>query len=230
MTTIQGVTSQLLRTMPLPEPKEGSKDHRGCALVVAGSPEVPGAALLAGTSALRAGAGKLQIATARTIALHLGLAVPEAMVVGLAESADGGLDHRAATERLLPMMKKCDAILIGPGMVEHEPTTLLTLALVAAFTSGALVLDAAAVCDLRQHADAVRACQGHVVITPHAGEMAQLLERKREQVEADPLDAARTAARLLGAVVVMKGAKTHIVGPGGEEWCYEGWSGDLGLR
>jgi len=57
------VTPELLRTMPLPRHKEGDdKDGRGRVLVVAGSVEVPGAALLSGIGALRAGAGKLQIA------------------------------------------------------------------------------------------------------------------------------------------------------------------------
>ena len=81
-----------LRDFPLPlHPDDGDKDERGRVLVVAGSPEVPGGALLAGVAALRAGAGKLQIATSASIAPHLGLAVPEALVIALPESADGGV-------------------------------------------------------------------------------------------------------------------------------------------
>ena len=64
-------------------------------LVIGGSVEVPGAALLAGIAALRAGAGKLQIATGRSVAPHLGLAVPEALVAGLPETEAGGLDPSA---------------------------------------------------------------------------------------------------------------------------------------
>lgn len=48
-------------------------------------------------------------------------------------------------------------------------------------------------------------------ITPHVGEMAQLLERNRDDIEADPLAPAREAADLLQAVMVMKGAETHVV-------------------
>lgn len=65
------------------------------------------------------------------------------------------------------------------------------------------------------------------MITPHAGEMAQLLEKSREEIEADPLAAAHAAAELLGAVVVMKGAQSWIVGPDGTAWLYEG--GGVGL-
>ena len=71
------VTPELLRSMPLPRHQEGDdKDGRGRVLVVAGSVEVPGAALLSGIGALRAGAGKLQMATCRSVAPHLGVAVP----------------------------------------------------------------------------------------------------------------------------------------------------------
>jgi ADP-dependent NAD(P)H-hydrate dehydratase len=76
----------VLRRMPLPEPgRETDKDARGRVLVVGGCPEVPGAALLAGVAALRAGAGQLQIATAASVAVPLGLAVPEARVFALPE-------------------------------------------------------------------------------------------------------------------------------------------------
>jgi len=221
------VTADLLRTMPLPRPREGSKDERGQVLVIAGSVEVPGAAVLAGTASLRAGAGKLQIATVKSVAGGLGLVVPEAMVIGLAEMADGGVDDAAAESRLLSTARKARAVLIGPGMTEGRATTSLTAALCSGASSSSFVLDAAALCDLRPHAREVRSCEGRSVITPHAGEMAQLLEKSREEIEADPLAAAHAAAELLGAVVVMKGAQSWIVGPDGTAWLYEG--GGVGL-
>ena len=60
------LTADLLRSIPLPQPEEGSKDGRGSVLVIAGSVEVPGAAILAATAALRAGAGKLTVATVKS--------------------------------------------------------------------------------------------------------------------------------------------------------------------
>ena len=85
--------------MPLPIPAAGDKDDRGRVLVVGGSVEVPGAALLAGTAALRAGAGKLQIATCRSIAPQLGLALPEALVIGLPETARAASPERGGRAR-----------------------------------------------------------------------------------------------------------------------------------
>lgn len=221
------LTAEVLRRMPLPQPKAGSKEGRGQVLIVAGSVEVPGATLLAAVSALRAGAGKLQVATVASVAPHLGLAVPESMVIGLSETADGGVEHAAATERLASKVEGADAVLIGPGMVEGEDATRLTVALLSKAPSRTFALDAASLVDLQQHAEIVRACQGRVVITPHAGEMAQLLDQSREEIESDPLKAARAAADLLRAVVIMKGAKTHIVDPDGHAWVYGG--GGTGL-
>src|SRR3954469_22049051 len=120
MSTPIEVTANLLKEWPLPRARDDSdKDGRGRVLVIAGSPEVPGAALLAGVAALRAGAGKLQIATAHSIALHLGLAVPEALVVALPETREGGMGPVTA-KLLVPRLERCDAVLIGPGMLDEE--------------------------------------------------------------------------------------------------------------
>lgn len=221
------LTAARLKERPLPVPQEGSKDERGSALVLGGSASVPGAALLAGVAALRAGAGKLKIATVGSAAMGMALAVPEAMVIGLPETAEGGVDGAGAAECLRKAAKGCDALLVGPGLMENGPTTALAVELLEALPSAAFILDAAAVCGLAAHADQVRRHKGRVVITPHAGEMAQLLDRSRDAVEADPLDAARAAANLLQAVVVMKGARTWIVDPEGARWLYEG--GGVGL-
>ena len=221
------LTAAKLREHPLPTPVEGSKDDRGSALVLGGSASVPGAALLAGVAALRAGAGKLKIATVRSAASGMALAVPEAMVIGLPETSDGEIDGGRALECLRTGAKGCDALLVGPGLLDSKPTTAMAVDLLQASQSATFILDAAAVCALASHADEVRRHTGRVVITPHAGEMAQLLDRSRDAVEANPLDAALAAADLLQVVVVMKGARTWIVDPQGARWLYEG--GGIGL-
>lgn len=221
------ITAERLRGIPLPMPHAGSKEERGSVLVVGGSVEVPGAAFLAGVAALRAGAGKLKIATVKSVAVAMALAVPEAMVIGLAETPDGGIDGEPAEDRLSVAAQSSDGILIGPGMIEREATTALTIALLRDRADASFILDAGAVCGLGPHAAVVRASGARVVITPHAGEMAQLLGRSREEVEADPLDAALSAATLLRAVVVMKGAESWVVDPQGSRWFYEG--GGVGL-
>lgn len=219
--------TELLSGMVLPQPQEGSKDGRGCVLAIAGSVEVPGAALLTGTAALRAGAGRLQIATVKSIGPMMGLMVPEALVIGLAEDPGGGIAAEPAATVLRSRVAACNALAIGPGMKQDHSAFQLTAELLSSASSSTFVLDAAALGDLRNCAAAVRACGERVVITPHAGEMAQILGRSRDSIEADPLEAAHTAAELLHAVVIMKGAQTEVVDPQGGAWHYEG--GGVGL-
>ena len=213
MSVATAVTADLLRGMPLPVLSDDSdKDERGRVLVVAGSREVPGGALLAGVAALRAGAGKLQIATAASVAPYLGLAVPEALVVALPEMPSGGIAPEAAP-LLFERVKRCDAILLGPGMMDEETVRDLVAALLDAIEGPAIILDAAALIYLRDIQDRLRRHGGRVVITPHAGEMAGLLGIDRREVVEDLLGAARKAAALTKAVVVLKGGSSSYRDP-----------------
>ncbi|GJE43201.1 NAD(P)H-hydrate dehydratase [Methylobacterium soli] len=211
------LTPATLRRMPLPRPQGGSKEERGRILVVGGSRELPGAPLLAGRAALRAGAGKLQVATLASLALGLGLALPEARVIGLDETQAGGIAP-AALETLLPRVAACAALLVGPGMMDAEAVARLTRDLLLGCDGPALVLDAAAMMRLRADAEALRRHRGRAIITPHPGEMAGLLGIDKREVEADPVGIARRTAASLGCIVILKGACTRICTPEGEAW------------
>lgn len=201
--------------MPLPDPDEGGdKEERGRVLVVGGAARLPGAPLLAGTAALRAGAGKLQVATTRPVALHLGVALPEALVLGVTESDGGGIAEEGARE-IAGYAERADCVLIGPGLVDDRAIERLTAVVLPAVTRGAVVLDAGALTPLAADPGILRHLDGRAVITPHSGEMAALLGRGKEDVEGDPAERARAAADTLGVVVALKGPVTHIAAPGG---------------
>ena len=214
--SVTEITREFLLARPLPEPeKEGDKQARGRVLVVAGSVEIPGAALLAGLGSLRTGAGILQIATCRSHAGHLGLAMPEAMVIGCKETNAGGIDP-ASAERLIELGSNSDAVLIGPGMTDPDAVAELTLAMLKRLNGPALVLDALAFSTLRAGDIPPGRTGGGIIVTPHSGEMAKFLDVRREEVDQDPLRAARRAAAALRAVVAMKGAETYVVSENGE--------------
>ena len=213
------VTAELLRGMPLPRHRDGEdKNQRGRVLVIGGSVEVPGGALLAGLAGLRAGAGKLQIATCRSVAPHLAVAVPEARVIGLEETPAGGISASEA-DRLATHCSRCDAVLLGPGMLDGEAVRQLTARLLDAATAACFVLDAAALQTLRQGEAPLRRHAGRLILTPHAGEMASLLGVKPEAVLADLLAAARQAAAGLQAVVAMEAGCTFIIRRRGAPAC-----------
>ena len=221
------VDEALLRGMPLPRHEDGEdKNERGRVAVLGGSAEIPGAVLLAGTAALRAGAGKLLVATARSVAAPLAIALPEARVIGLAETAAGGLAAEAA-DAMATHCGRCDALVLGPGMVDAEAVATLTAGLLERIEGVCFVLDAASLYRLAECRSALRGHAGRVVLTPHAGEMAGLLDVPQAAVKADPLGAARQAAADLQVVVAMKGGRTFVVTPQGQAWCCD--RGPVGL-
>jgi hydroxyethylthiazole kinase-like uncharacterized protein yjeF len=223
MSAATPVDAAFLRGMPLPRHEEGGdKDARGSVLVAGGSREVPGAVLLSGTAALRAGAGRLRLAICAGMAPPLALAVPEARVIGLPETPAGGI-AAAAAPLLLRYGAAARALVLGPGMTGGPDADAMVAALLHRLSGPALVLDAAALSPLMACRDALRRHAGRAIITPHDGEMARLLGIPRGAVQADPLGAARQAAALLQVVVVMKGGCTNIVSPEGEAWsCGQG--------
>ena len=217
----------LLGSFPMPcLPEDGDKEERGRLLIVGGSREVPGAALLAGLAGLRAGAGKLQIATGASISVELGVAVPEARVIGLAETAEGCLAE-AAIGPLLELAKEAQAIALGCGLQHGQAMESLLDALLAARLDCPLVLDATVLGSLAGRAEAVRAWPGGVMLLPHKGEMARLLACEAEEVEMDPLLAVRRAAETYGAVALVKGQYSFIAAPDGRSFRFEG--GGIGL-
>ncbi|CAD7720908.1 ADP-dependent (S)-NAD(P)H-hydrate dehydratase [Xanthomonas hydrangeae] len=219
---VRMLTAAALRSMPLPAPG-GDKEQRGRVLIVGGSMRVPGAVLLAGEAALRTGAGKLQIATAASVAPGMALAVPEALVLGLAQNGQGEIvrGHRA----LDAAMAACDAAVIGPGMASSA-TTVAMVKRAAEQAVCTLVLDAGAL------SRGLRAPIGRpfvlIVLTPHAGEMATLADDDKAAVEAAPGEYALAFAKKLRSVVIVKGADSFIAGPEGVLWMHRGGASGLG--
>ncbi|ASN02334.1 NAD(P)H-hydrate dehydratase [Xanthomonas citri pv. malvacearum] len=216
---VRMLTAAALRAMPLPAPG-GDKEQRGRVLIVGGSMRVPGAVLLAGEAALRTGAGKLQIATAASVAPGMALAVPEALVLGLAQNGQGEIarGHRA----LDGAMAACDAAVIGPGMASSATTTAMVRR-AAEQAVCTLVLDAGAL------SRGLRAAIGRpFVLTPHAGEMATLAGDDKAAVEAAPGAYALKFAQKLRSVVIVKGPDSFIAGPDGVVWMHRGGASGLG--
>jgi hydroxyethylthiazole kinase-like uncharacterized protein yjeF len=219
--------AELLGQFPLPHhPDDGDKEERGRLLVVAGSRELAGAALLAGVGALRAGAGKLQIATAASISVQLGIAVPEARVIGL-EETEAGCIAESEVERLIGWAAEAQAVLLGCGLQHGAPLDRLLDELFNRRLDVPLVLDAAVLGSLSERAEGLKAWPGGSILLPHAGEMARLIEWERDRVGADPLRAARLASETYGTVTLIKGEFSHIVTPDGRAFRFHG--GGVGL-
>jgi ADP-dependent NAD(P)H-hydrate dehydratase len=193
------ITPSLLRGWPLPSPG-ADKYSRGAVLVIGGARRTPGATLLAGTAALRAGAGRLTLAVPESVAVQLAVTLPEAGVIGLRESAGGSLGSEGL-ESLFEDFDAADAVLIGPGLDDIDGTEALLRELLrhdAARTSdrdddggpAAIVLDAYALGCLPKLVDDLDPWAGRLILTPNPTEAAILLGRDADLGDEEALAAA----------------------------------------
>ena len=218
--------SDWLRANPLPLPDgETDKNGRGRVLAIGGCQTVPGGIQLTAEAALRAGAGKVRVATIAGAAVAVGVAMPEVGIISLAEDPAGEIGDPALA---VAELDRFDAIVAGPAMADATAAGRLVDGLVGGEAgSAALVLDAAALMACGTRGALLKGCPRPLVLTPHVGEMAAMLECEAGQVNADRAGSVILAAERFGAVVALKGAMTLVAAPGGSLHAYAG--GGVGL-
>lgn len=212
-----------LRQWPLPAPA-GGKEGRGRVVVVGGSRRTPGAVLLAAEAAIRAGAGKPQVATGESVAVAVSVALPEALVTDLEETGEGEIAAKAAG-RVLELADGADALLLGPGLLSPESACELLEALVPQLECP-VVLDALAMAYLTEHPEGVAHLAGKVVLTPNDSELAQTLGYDEAHVADHTADCCAELARRSGATVVAGGETTYVADHGSDlVWRHPGVPG-----
>ncbi len=213
---IRELTEDVLGNWLLPRLTGSGKESRGDVFVVGGAAGTPGAAILAGVSALRVGAGRLTLAVAGSVAGAVAVYVPESGVVPLPES-DGTVLGRAA-DVLVEEVSSADALLIGSGL-DHPDETAALLDRLATEVSGEtkVVLDAFALGVLNDVPVAAEKWSGRLVLTPNVTELERLTRLDDAALdEPDALPAAvRAAAGRFGAVVTCHNV---IAAPDGSCW------------
>ena len=212
----EDVTPSLLRDWPLPGGGSG-KDDRGSVLVIGGARMTPGAVLLAGVAALRAGAGRLTLAVADSVAVQLAVALPEAGVLALPETASGSVRGAGAASALASLVDSADAVLIGPGLDDKDEATALLRELLgmarearpAKENPPAIILDAFALGSLPDLAGALDPWAGRLILTPNITEAGILLGHDADQLDQDVPE----LAEKYGAVVSCQGLIARPRGP-----------------
>ena len=200
-------------------PARHSRAHKGDfgrVLVVAGSIDFAGAAVLAALGAMRAGAGVVRVATAESVAARVASAVPELTWMSLDEEAPG-LIAPGGWRRITTEAPSYDALVIGPGLGSQPATLRRTRQLITSLRVPA-VIDADG---LNALADGDRWWQSTAarhILTPHPGEFARLTGAPAPDGADDAAraEAATAAALRWDQVVVLKGAHTVVADPGGE--------------
>lgn len=185
--------------LPPRRPRDSHKGTFGHLLFLGGSDTYPGAAVLAALGALRSGLGLLRVVASQPALSALALHAPEAVHDGVLFPQSSSLPHHSA-------------LLAGPGLGRSpEARRLVASCLYGA--QGPLLLDADAISLLAGRPEAIRACSQPVVLTPHPGELSSLLAIPVDEIQAARPSAARRAADLCHAVVVLKGHGTLVASP-----------------
>ena len=206
------LTRERMREIVPARAADSHKGDFGRVLIVAGSIGRTGAAHLAALGAMRSGAGLVTIATPRSCVPVVASMAPEYMTEGLDETATGTVDY-GSLDRILDV--KTDIIAVGPGLGQSPGTEAFVHGLLE--RSGVpLVLDADALNAFVGDPDRLAGREEiDVVITPHPGEMARLMQVSIEDVQRDRVRAAREFAAAHGVHVVLKGHRTVIASPDG---------------
>ena len=216
-----GVTTELIteewarKSLPR-RPLGANKGSFGRVLVVAGSINYIGAAYLACSGAMRAGAGLVTLATAASLQPVLAAKLTEVTHLPLPETSLSVLSAEAAG-LILSELNNYNVLLVGCGMGQSEPVTNLISSVLLGLKplSPRSVLDADALNMLAKTPGWWQKFRGDAILTPHPREMARLAGVSVAEVQADRIGIARRVASEWHKTIVLKGAYTVISAPDG---------------
>ena len=191
------------------------KKTRGHALLIAGSKNMSGAAVLCADAAMVSGGGLVTIATAESALSAISARVlPEIMTLGFTETLNGTISKEAVAE-VLKFAEKMDVIGIGCGLSSSDETTREFVRAIVEKRQKPMVLDADALNALSPFM-----IQGNaefpLILTPHEGEFLRLLGTADREILRDRVAAVREFAAKHNVILVLKGERTLIGEPAGK--------------
>ena len=192
------------------------KGDFGHVFILAGSERFMGAACLCSQSALRSGAGLVTLGMPRSLHSIAYSKLTEVMTLPLPETSQATLSHKALKE-ILTFLKKTDCLLIGPGLSRQADTQRLVRSVLAACDKP-VVLDADALIALVGHLNILKSLKKIAVLTPHPGEMADLLGIPVKEVQNSRKKVAKEFALRYNTILVLKGHKTIVASPEGKTY------------
>jgi NAD(P)H-hydrate epimerase len=205
--------------LPLERQASGHKGSYGHVLVVAGSQGKTGAAALAGSAALRAGAGLVTVATPESCLPIVASYYPELMTEPLPETDAHTISMRSFDYgRFDTLLQGKTVVALGPGISTHPETQEFVHALLRD-CSLPVILDADGLNAFTRRLQHFRSRRwSNLVLTPHPGELARMLGRNSSEVQERRLESALESAAISGAMVILKGYRTILAVPDGRSW------------
>lgn len=189
------------------------KNKRGHALLIAGSKNYAGAAVLCGGAAIRSGVGLVTIAAPETSQLSISSRVlPEVIVSGLASTDNGSLSEDAFSE-IVNFWENVDAVAIGCGLSSNDESIKNLVLKIIESRRTPIVIDADAL-NLLSPFDLQGSDELPLILTPHEGEFLRLCGQNKGPIE-DRINTVREFAKKHRVILVLKGERVLIAGPDG---------------
>lgn len=198
-----------------PEAHKGTYGH---ALIIGGSVGKSGAVAMAGLAALRSGAGLSTVATPRSVLPVVAGYTPEIMTEPLAETEVGSISPLAyGYGRIEAILEGKRVVALGPG-IGRNPQTVEFIHTFMLDCKAPLVIDADGLNAFEGAARKLLGKNRPLVLTPHPGEMARILDVHTSEIQKDRIQIAKEFATRQQCYLVLKGHRTIVALPDGAVW------------
>ncbi|MCX7766419.1 MAG: NAD(P)H-hydrate dehydratase, partial [Candidatus Sumerlaeia bacterium] len=200
-------------------PANSNKKTFGYVLLIAGSPGMTGAAILAARAAARTGAGLIYVAVPKHCLTAVESQLIEQVKIPVTD-IDSGYFCPTSFEDLKDLLPRIDAVAIGPGISQHPECQKFVHLFLEKVVDKPVVIDADGLNAIASRLDLIQNRSTPLILTPHPGEMSRLLGEKNtsEEVQRNRIKIARRFATEHKITLVLKGARTVISAPDGEIW------------
>lgn len=219
------ITPAMVAQMLPKRASTANKGDFGKLLNISGSATMTGAAMMSTLAAMRSGAGIVRLATVKSAAAMVAPHLMEAITIPLEQDSEGGIDIGCINE-LIGLTEKSTACLLGCGLSVTASTKQLVEYIIKNINCS-LILDADGLNCIAGNTALIRAAKKPVIITPHIGEMARLVDMSIGDVIENAQNIAKVFAKENNCTVVLKSHKTLIATQSGE--LYENTTGNAGL-
>lgn len=202
------VTKQFVKSCFDKRRMNSNKGDFGHLLNICGSYLMPGAAVIAAKAALKTGAGLVKCLFPKSIYWVMTSHLIQPIFSPVSENEDKTLSMGALT-RILEELKWADCVALGPGIGSNDDTQVLVNQIIKE-SKVPVILDADGINSVIPNIDVLKDSLSDIVITPHPGEMARLINESALYVQENRIDVAGAFAKEYGCIVVLKGTNTVI--------------------
>lgn len=192
---------------------DSNKGDYGRLCCICGSKKFPGAAIMSSKAALKCGVGLIDMVIPKSIYNVVAPLLIEPIFTVCKENKVGTLSFSDKVN-IFDSLEKSSSCLLGCGMGNNVDTSLIVFEIISNYKNP-ILLDADGINVISQNIDILKAAKSSIILTPHPGEMARLLQCDVSFVKENRISCAKKFAKEHNVILVLKGYETIISDPAG---------------